>query len=159
MDRVNAILKDEEYKDYLGRIKECEKTRKFCKHNMRHFMDVARIGYILAVDNGLDVDKEIVYAIGLLHDIGRFVQYLDKTPHEKASAKLAPDILKRCGFNEDETKVIISCILNHRNKSNIQGSLEQIIYKADKMSRPCYACKVEKDCNWDKDKKNMEISI
>ena len=159
MDRVNAILKDKEYRGYLSKIKEWEKKRHFCKHNMRHFMDVSRIAYILAIEEGIKAEKDIIYAIGLLHDIGRFVQYEDKTPHEKASAVLAPKILARCGFDKNEEELIISCIANHRNKENVDGSLEQIIYRADKLSRPCYECKYERDCNWDKAKKNMGIDV
>ena len=159
MDRINAILNDKEYKEYLGKIKAWEKKRNFCKHNMKHFMDVARIAYMLTLENNMRVNKEIIYAIGLLHDIGRFVQYEDKTPHEKASAILAPNILNRCDFNAEEQKLILSCIINHRNKENKQGSLEEVIYKADKLSRPCYDCKYESDCNWDKNKKNMGIDI
>ena len=159
MDRVNAILNDKEYKKYLNRIKEWEKKRHYCKHNMKHFMDVARIAYILTLEEKIKVDKEVIYAIGLLHDIGRHVQYEDKTPHEKASAILAPGILKRCGFDKAEEELIISCISNHRNKENQGGSLEQIIYRADKLSRPCYECKYEKDCNWEQSKKNMGIDV
>lgn len=159
MDRINAILNDREYRKYLDKIKEWEKKRHFCKHNMRHFMDVARISYILTLENNMNVSKEVLYAIGLLHDIGRFVQYEDGTPHEKASAVLAPAILVRCGFNKEEQDIIISCIINHRNKDNLNDSIEQIVYKADKLSRPCYSCKYEKDCNWDKYKKNMGIEI
>lgn len=159
MDRINAILNDKEYRKYLDNIKAWEKKRHFCKHNMRHFIDVARIAYIITLENNMNIDKEIIYAIGLLHDIGRFVQYEDKTPHEMASAMLAPDILNRCNFDEKEQEIIVSCIVNHRNKDNVEGSLEEVIYRADKLSRPCYECKHEADCNWDKNKKNMRIDI
>ena len=30
-------------------------------------------------------------------------------------------------------------------------------YDADKISRVCYACPAEKDCNWSREKKNQKI--
>ncbi len=159
MDRVNAIINSKEFKKYLKKIKACEKNRKFCKHNMTHFMNVARIAYIFALEEGIKIDKEIIYTIALLHDIGRFVQYEDKIPHERASVDLADDILIKCGYDLIETSIILSCIFNHRNKNNPKGSLEEIIYRADKCSRPCYKCKYKKECDWDSKKKNLKINV
>lgn len=159
MDRVNNILNDIAYNELITGIKHWENKREFCKHNMRHFLDVARIAYIMVLEREMNVKKDVIYAIGLLHDIGRGEQYEKKIPHEAASARLAPDILQRCGYTEEEIRIIISCILNHRNKENKEGTLEEIIYRADKLSRPCYSCKAEKKCDWDRFKKNMGISI
>lgn len=159
MERVNNILEDIAYNELITDIKRWESKREFCKHNMRHFLDVARIAYIMVLEREMNVKKDVIYAIGLLHDIGRGEQYENKTPHEEASAKLAPSILQRSGYTENEIETIISCIKNHRNKENIEGSLEEIIYRADKLSRPCYSCKAENKCDWDRLKKNMGISI
>lgn len=159
MERVNRILNDTVYKELITDIKGWEKKREYCKHNMRHFLDVSRIAYIMVLESNMNVKKDVIYAIGLLHDIGRGVQYENNTPHEEASSRLAPDILFRSGYFETEIEIIINCIKNHRNKGNKEGSLEEIIYKADKLSRPCFSCKAEKKCNWDRDKKNMGISI
>ena len=38
---------------------------------MRHFLDVARLAWIAGLEQGLGLDKEIVYAAALLHDIGK----------------------------------------------------------------------------------------
>ena len=43
MKKVNEILKNSKYKEYLTKLEVLEKDRKFCKHGMNHFMDVARI--------------------------------------------------------------------------------------------------------------------
>ena len=50
--------------------------------------------------------KEIIYAIGLLHDIGRWVEYEGGEKHNKASYKMSLDILKECDFNKEEIEII-----------------------------------------------------
>ena len=160
MDRVNRILANDAYKVHLEKINAAEENRLFCCHNMSHFLDVARIAMLLSAKEGIELSKEIVYAVALLHDIGRHVQYADGTPHEKASVALAPEILDACGFDSKEQKVILEAIGNHRNKSIAQdSSLSGIIYRADKLSRPCFACKAEKECDWSKSKKNLYLEF
>lgn len=158
MERIDKILKQDLFLKYLQLNEEAELDRIFCHHDMVHFLDVARIAWILNLEEGLGIDKEMIYAAALLHDIGRHVQYADGTPHEKASALLASEILKDCGFNDTETGVIISAIETHRS-SEVAGeaTLNGILYRADKASRPCFACKAEKECNWKGDKKNKTI--
>ena len=156
MDRINRILANEKYKMHLEKINVAEKTRLFCCHNMSHFLDVARIAMQLSLEERLEISKEYIYATALLHDIGRHVQYADGTPHEKASVVLAPEILAECGFDEEEQQMILEAIGNHRNKRiAMEQNLSGIIYRADKLSRPCFSCKVEKECDWSKSKKNL----
>lgn len=160
MERVNRILSSDLYQEYLAKNNLAEASRRFCHHNMGHFLDVARIAMILNLAENYGQDKEIIYAAALLHDIGRWIQYEDGTPHEKASVKLAPEILKTCGFSEEENSRILTAIGNHRN-ANIreEKSLSGLLYRADKLSRPCFACEMEKECNWKKDKKNLELFL
>ena len=75
LEKVNAILNNRTYKEYLNKLAQLEKDRIFCNHNMEHFLDMARIAYIMVLEEGLLYSKEIIYAIGLLHDIGRVKQY------------------------------------------------------------------------------------
>ncbi len=158
MDRVNRILKNENYKIHLEKINAAEEKRLFCCHNMSHFLDVARIAVQLNVEEGLGISKEIIYATALLHDIGRHVQYADDTPHEKASVVLAPEILAACGFRLEEQNMILEAIGNHRNKKiATEKSLSGIIYRADKLSRPCFSCKMEAECDWSRSKKNLKL--
>ena len=158
MKRVDRILKHESFQKFLERVCEFEKDRIFCRHNMEHFLAVARIAQIFNLKRKLKIDKAYVYAAALLHDIGRFKQYEDGTPHEKVSAALAPAILKDCGFNEKETELIVEAIRNHRNSEiEKERSLRGIIYRADKLSRSCYACPAEPQCNWKNDKKNLNL--
>lgn len=158
MNRVNLILENSKYQEYIDKIKQAEEDRIFCLHNMSHFMDVARIAYSINLEEGLGLSKEWIYATALLHDIGRFKQYEDGTPHELASAELAPEILAETGFEEREQEEILKAIREHRNKEIAkEKSLAGIIYRADKLSRPCFACEAEKQCDWKKSKKNMKI--
>lgn len=157
MERVNKIFNNDKYKAYLNKNSFYEKDRIFCKHNLEHFLDVSRIAYIMALEENIDVSKEIIYAIGLLHDIGRWVEYEGGEKHNEASYKLSLYILKECDFNENEIKIILSGILNHRNKE--AKGLDKIIYLADKRSRSCFLCKAEKLCKWDKEKKNLNIFV
>lgn len=158
MEKIDKILNSDLFKGYISENAKEEKKRQFCKHDMGHAMDVARIAWILNLEEETGVTKDVVYATALLHDIGRHLQYRDGIPHEQASATLALEILEECGFGETECKEIIHAISSHRNKEMMKvNDLAGIIYRADKMSRPCYACRVEKDCNWKQDKKNMMI--
>lgn len=55
-------------------------------------------------------------------------------------------------------KEIVYAIENHRNKEMLKrDDLAGILYRADKMSRCCFGCRAEKECNWSTEKKNMEI--
>ena len=106
----------------------------------------------------LDIDNEIIYAAALLHDIGKHLQYAEGIPHEKASARIAPDILRECGFDNKETGVIIEAILNHRNKEVAKDrDLNGLLYRADKASRACFDCEAENECNWSREKKNLSL--
>ena len=140
MDRINKILKHDLFIEHMKMNETAEANRCFCRHNIEHFLDVARIAMIINLQEGLGIDKDIVYGAALLHDIGRHVQYADKTPHETASAAIAPKILAECGYDKKETDVIISAIRTHRtNEIANDASLNGILYRADKASRACFA--------------------
>lgn len=158
VDRIDKILKHDLFNKYLGRNRAAEAERCFCRHDMAHFLDVARIGLILNLKEQQGIEEEIIYAAGLLHDIGKHLQYSQGIPHEQASAELAPAILRDCGFDEKETDVIIKAILAHRDSASasVKG-LTGILYRADKASRACFACEAERECNWKGDKKNFTI--
>ena len=142
------------------KIEKCEKKREFCRHNMVHFLDVARIAYIYNLEENLNIEKDLIYAAALLHDIGRFKQYEDNTPHEKASLSYAPDILEQCGYSKEEIRTISEVIGEHRNKEIVmEKSFRGIFYRADKASRACFSCKSEAECNWKNEKKNMQLFV
>ena len=157
MDRINKIYNLDEYKNELSLIESDEKDRIYCKHNIEHFLDVARIAYIMNLEEKLGYDKVIIYAIALLHDIGRHREYEKGMDHHKASVDIAKNILKQTEFDTDEIRIICDAIESHRNK-NETNKLNEIIYKADKISRKCYACSAIYTCKWDEYKKNKTIN-
>lgn len=158
MDRINQILNHDLYKMYLEKNEKAEADRCFCRHNIGHLLDVARIGMLLNLEEAYGLPKDHVYGAALLHDIGRFMQYEDGTPHEIASAGLAPRILHDCGFEDKESDVIIEAIRNHRNASvKEERNLNGLLYRADKASRACYVCHVAQKCNWSGRKKNQDL--
>lgn len=159
-ERIQAILQNKSFQKCLKKNEEAEVARKFCHHDMVHFLDVARIAIILNEKEQQGVADEFIYAAALLHDIGRFQQYKDNTPHEKASAQLAPKILKKCGFLPEEIEHIVDAILSHRDREAKDSmGLRGLLYRADKLSRPCFACKAKRGCNWKADKKNLTLKI
>ena len=158
MDRIDRILRCAAFRENLDKIKAAEKDRIFCRHDMNHFLDVARIATIISLEEGLDIDRELIYGAALLHDIGKHRQYTEGIPHEKTSVIIADDILKKCGFNDEEARVIIEAIGSHRDDSvALEASLRGVLYRADKASRSCFACAAEGDCNWKENKKNHQI--
>lgn len=204
MERVNRIWNHPFYQECLGKIAKCEQDREFCRHTPEHFLDVARLTYIMALEQSINPaqneistqnrnltqamnptqetnstqsanlaqnanptqnsnseqsripDKEQIYAAALLHDIGRFRQYEEGIPHDEASVEIAAKLIPECGFTEEESAVITGMIASHRKKED-SDSLNALFYKADKLSRSCFACPAEKDCNWAAEKKNLLI--
>ena len=71
MERINWILNHPLYTSSYNQLKDLEKDRIFCCHQMPHLLDVARIAYIRNLEEHLGLDKEIIYAASLLHDIGK----------------------------------------------------------------------------------------
>ncbi len=155
MKRIDKILEDSLYKKSLEEINECERDRVFCRHNLDHFINMARIAYIMVLEDGLDIKKDIIYAIGLLHDIGRAKEYKENIPHHIASVEIAKEILAGKGFSVDEIETILGGIFDHRKGG--ENPLGKIVFKSDKISRACFSCKAEKECKWSREKKNLTI--
>lgn len=125
---------------------------------MGHFLDVARIGMILNLQEGLGIPAELLYGAALLHDIGRHEQYETGIPHEEAGARIAPGILAECGYTAEEIREIEEAIALHRDSgTEKRADLAGVLYRADKASRACFACQASSQCNWKAVKKNQEI--
>ena len=75
MVRIDRILNHLEFKTSMEAIRTLEKERIFCRHGMEHLLDVARIAYIANLEEGLGIKKDVVYASGLLQDVGKYLQY------------------------------------------------------------------------------------
>lgn len=157
MENTNIIMFNEEYVKLLNDLEEFEIERPFCKHDLPHFLDVARICYIMVLEEGLDISKDLIYTTALLHDIGRIIQYRDGTDHDKASADIAEKLLPLTSFNEEEREMILDCIRKHREKQT-STPFNEIFYKADKLSRICFRCSAYDICYWSEEKKNHRIT-
>lgn len=160
MKRLDKIRQHKVYQQCMEQILEAEKDRIYCRHGADHALDVARIAYILCLEQGVSVDRELIYAMALLHDLGRSTEYTEGTPHHEAGEVLARQILTDCDFRPEEVERICTAIRGHSRKSSekeSQESLCEILYQADKVSRPCYSCMARKTCYWDDKEKNMQI--
>lgn len=159
MDRVHRIQEHSQYQELWKRIQQEEQDRIFCRHTMEHFLDVARLMYIYNLENGTNIPKDVIYATALLHDIGRYEQIRNGTPHDIAGAGIAQEIMKDCGFTADEIQTVRNAILGHRDSASMESKerLTEYLYRADKKSRNCFACPAQEACNWPEEKKNLWI--
>ena len=163
MDRVNAIWKHPLYQKYYARIEELEQNRVFCRHQMPHLLDVARIAYIRNLEDDMGFAKDVVYAAAVLHDIGKALQYEARIPHELAGVDIAEQILAdlpaEAAYTTDEKRMILTAIKGHRRLREDPEPLAKLLYESDKASRMCFACPAEAQCDWSREKKNMEIKV
>ena len=157
MDRVNAILEHPVFSEHLTRLETLEQTRIFCRHDLSHLLDVARMMWIAALEGQLPLNREVVYAAALLHDLGRVEQLQKGTPHDQASAELARQLLPEAGFCAEEIRQIQDAILAHRADGG-ENALGRLLYRADKRCRRCWQCGARDACNWPDEKKNWEIT-
>lgn len=155
MENTNKLLKNKKIQKLLDKLHLLEDDRIYCRHDLVHFFDVARIFYILCLENDIKINKDLAYTAGLLHDLGRCEEYTNGTPHDIASYDLAKEILKETSYSKEEKDLICSLIASHRKKTD-ENSLENLFYKADKLSRDCFNCRRQDTCKWLK--KNQEIS-
>ena len=157
MERIRKIFRHPLYSEHLHKLMEAETDREYCRHDISHFLDVARISYIYALEDGAGLQKEIIYAAALLHDIGRYTEISEGIPHETAGAELSEIILGDCGFAEADIAEIKNAISRHRKGGS--GLLAEYIYRADKQSRRCFECNAAASCKWSEEKKNHDILI
>lgn len=158
MERVNRICRHPLWRESMEQICELEQERIFCKHDAAHCMDVARLAFLENLENHLGIERELIYAAALLHDIGRHLQCRESTPHEQGSAALAETILADCDYSPAEREEIVSAILRHRTPgTETRNDLAGLLYRADKVSRMCLFCNAAGACHWPDDKKNLSL--
>lgn len=159
MERYNKIIEHQTFIHYLNEIEEIEKDRIYCRHNLVHLLDVARIAYIKNLEAGSPFSKDMIYGAALLHDIGKVEQYKEKIPHEITGAKKAVDILADCGYDDIEMELIGTAILDHRHgPERKERRLSVFLYEADKQSRACYHCPAKESCKWPEKTKNKNAA-
>lgn len=154
MERFQRIIWNDKFKKEYMRLTELEREREFCRHDMEHFLAVARLCYIFVLENRMEISKDIIYGTAFLHDLGRVAQYEQGISHDEAGALLAESILTECGYQESERKLMVDTIRKHRHLKQDDTGFSGIFYRADKLSRDCIHCKARKDCYWPDEKKN-----
>ena len=158
LELTNRIIHSELFRMTLVQIQEMERGRIFCGHDLPHLLDTARIALILCYERGVEAEPDVIYSAALLHDIGRAVQYTEGIPHDEAGCRIAERILRQTDCEEWKMQEILSLIASHR-KGGEKGTLEEIFCIADKKSRLCFACPAQAECNWDAEKRNMDIEV
>lgn len=159
MWRYQKIICDKQYQHILEKISEYEKDREFCCHTLEHFCDVARIMYILALEEGSCLEQDIIYTTALLHDIGRVWEYEKGISHEQASVEIAKEFLTKYDYGTDEIQTITKAIGAHRKEAMEKNVLANYLYRADKLSRNCFACKAKNRCKWSEEKQNATLVL
>ena len=147
VELVDEILKHPKFQRYLEQNSEEEVHRKLCHHDLQHALDVARVAYIISMEKGLNVNKEIIYVTALLHDIAKWKQYQEKVDHASEGANLAEEILRDIGVEKLEAESILEAIRSHRLKVKQSSVLSELLYDGDKACRLCINCKGIKECN------------
>lgn len=89
MPRVDAIWESAVFQREYQRLVALEEDRVFCRHGLPHLLDTARIMWALNLERACGIDREVVYAAALLHDVGKATQYASGEPHEVAGERLA----------------------------------------------------------------------
>lgn len=158
---TNKILSNPHYLQELALLQSLEQDRIFCKHDMTHFLDVARITLLLCQQEQLPADPDVIYAAALLHDIGRVEEYQKQIPHELASIRKAEAILQEISCEVSKQEEILELIRHHRGSGNSENfkKLAFLFYRADKASRLCFCCPASAECNWSEEKKNKSLEI
>jgi uncharacterized protein len=152
-------VRDSFFQQCMERNTAKEVERKFCKHNIQHMIDVARITYILVLEHGDFRDfirehrlisrqaaKEVIYASGMLHDIGRWREYETGEDHAAVGADYAREVLARNDFSPTEIKIITVAIREHRVAGENMSFLGERLYRADNLARACSQCDVRHLC-------------
>lgn len=148
MKKVQKVLSHPQFKKYMELNFQAEQDRKFCRHDIQHSIDVARVAYIISFENNYNLDKEIIYITALLHDIARWKQYSEKVDHAAEGAVLAHGILSDLNMDKNDIEIILDAIAKHRKKEGHNTPLSTVLYAGDKSCRQCFNCCMVEECNW-----------
>lgn len=174
MERTAAIAESELFTRCLAGIEAAEVDRVFCRHGLSHLLDVARIAWILNLERGCGLRRDVVYAAALLHDIGRAAQYQTGEPHDEAGTRIAAEVLDALPdplrFDGTDRAAILCAVGGHRGalagreRDAHEGPatadvLARLIKEADGRSRACFACAARDACYWSEERKDLSIDI
>jgi uncharacterized protein len=157
MDITAKILEHPKYIEYMECNAATEKDRLFCKHDLQHALDVARVAYIICLERRLEIPKELLYAAALLHDIAKWKQYQHGTDHALEGSILAGKILLDIGVSAGDAEVITKAIKTHRQENMEKSVFGKVLYESDKACRPCVFCKSIHACHRFQDGKEAKM--
>jgi uncharacterized protein len=102
-------------------------------HTLDHTMRVYSLS--MQLSENLPVNRRVLEAAALLHDIGRPKEAESHISHSITSGEMARDILAMVGYSDLEIEQVVSAIRTHRFSEGIKPtSLEgQILSDADKI--------------------------
>lgn len=129
-NRYEQIQLDSEYQNLLSEIEDLEKERVYCKHDLAHFMDVARIASLIWIEEGssVELNKDIIYAAALLHDIGRVIEYNEGISHDEGNrTKRTSRISLR--------NIILQCLRHYSRNKRRPTSIRCTIWRSSRNSR------------------------
>lgn len=102
-------------------------------HTLDHTMRVFSL--CLRLSEGLQVNRRVLEAASLLHDIGRPQEISTGISHSIVSGQMSRGILTETGYSEREIEQVVAAIRTHRFSEGIEPtSLEgEILSDADKI--------------------------
>ena len=101
-----------------------------------HLYGVSQACALLSIKRKDNVELAVI--AGMLHDIYSYAN-MDSQDHAHKGAVMARNILDSLSlFGEEEKNLICSAIYNHSDKSNVHGSLDEILKDADVMQHVLY---------------------
>lgn len=159
MQKLDKIIKHPLFASSMKIIEQQEKTRRFCHHGWQHCMDVARGMALLNEERHLGFAKEYLYAVALVHDLGRAQQYMQDEDHHDVGRTMAGQILADCGFSTDEAARAAAAVGAHGSIVYEEDVLAQLLVEADKKTRLCFLCEAAKECYWTEERKNQGIDL
>ncbi len=120
---------------------EFEKIKAYMLHmadeSAHDHLHVYRVLYqAMKIAEHYTVDRDVLIAACLLHDVGRKAQFVDKKIcHAQEGSRLAYEFMQSLGWEEHRCQHIRDCILTHRFRSdNPPQTLEaKILFDADKL--------------------------
>ncbi len=166
MKYTSRVLDHPIYKKFIREIRQLEADRIYCRHELEHGVDVARLAWIYYLEDScgewMDKKKEIkdlIYTCGLLHDIGRVEQYKTGIHHSIAGIDPAMQILQDIQVPESWIKEIMNVVSEHSHGSVLDDkkNLEYYITKADHDCRLCFACEASDSCKWTEEERNHTL--
>ena len=126
MKRIDQILSHPVFREQFALLQEAEKDRIFCRHTMEHFLDVARLMYIYNLEDQAGFSKEMIYAAGLLHDIGKSIDHEVEGSH----IQIGVDLCRK--YKESAT--VINAVEAHHGDVEPETLIACVVQAADTIS-------------------------